>query len=198
MANLRRKGGLGKNPERAATRAKQLAAIDPDWNCPWPLDWQRHYRVLAELAADEAGGVLPDIQPGVTFDGDDLGRWLQRQKQPATWAQLSTEQQQRLTTLGVQPAEAPSPTPAGTRAAKDPGKAQHAFQRGVAALAQWVEREGAHRPVPRGHAEEITVDSETEPVIVKLGVWVSNTKSRRGRLTAEQLEALRKLGVKWA
>ncbi|MFF5257276.1 Helicase associated domain protein, partial [Streptomyces leeuwenhoekii] len=73
MANLRRKGGLGKDAKRAEERAQQLAAIDPDWNCPWPLNWQRHYRVLADLAEDEPGGVLPDIQPGVTFDGDDLG-----------------------------------------------------------------------------------------------------------------------------
>jgi hypothetical protein len=61
-----------------------------------------------------------------------------------------------------------------------------------------MEREGAHRPVPRGHSEEITVDGEADPVIVKLGVWVSNTKSRRDRLAAEQLEALRELGVEWA
>lgn len=27
-----------EGPKRAAERAKQLAAIDPDWNCPWPLD----------------------------------------------------------------------------------------------------------------------------------------------------------------
>ncbi|GDY70383.1 hypothetical protein SAV14893_097760 [Streptomyces avermitilis] len=66
------------------------------------------------------------------------------------------------------------------------------------ALAQWVEREGAHRPVPRGHAEGITVDGETEPVAVKLGVWTSNTKSRRDKLTQEQLDALRKLGIEWA
>jgi hypothetical protein len=44
MANLRRKGGLGKDSKRAAVRAAQLATIDPDWNCPWPLNWQRHYR----------------------------------------------------------------------------------------------------------------------------------------------------------
>ncbi|GDY80698.1 hypothetical protein SAV31267_101830 [Streptomyces avermitilis] len=60
-ANLRRKGGLGKDPERAAERAQQLTAIDPDWNCPWPLDWQRHYRVLADLV--EADGHLPEIAP---------------------------------------------------------------------------------------------------------------------------------------
>jgi hypothetical protein len=107
MANLRRKGGLGKDPERAAQRAKQLAAIDPDWNCPWPLDWQRHYRVLADLV--DADGSLPDIAPGVLFEGDDIGRWLQQQRKPSTWTQLSTEQQERLTALGIKPLEAPSP-----------------------------------------------------------------------------------------
>ncbi|MFD9607004.1 Helicase associated domain protein [Streptomyces sp. NPDC059970] len=201
MANLRRKGqknGLGKDPERAAARAKQLTAIDPDWNCPWPLDWQRHHRVLADLADTEAGGVLPSIEPGVLFEGDDLGKWLKRQTNPGNWAQLSSEQQDRLSALGVQPDEAPSPAPAATRATKGPSKAQQAFQRGLAAFAQWVEREGAGRSVPRGHSEEIAVDGETEPVIVKLGVWVSNTKTRRDKLSAEQRDALAELGVKWA
>jgi superfamily II DNA or RNA helicase len=196
LANLRRKSGLGKNPERAAARAQQLAAIDPDWNCPWPLDWQRHYRVLADLV--DADGALPEIQPGVTFDGDDLGKWLKRQKQPATWKQLSPEQQERLARLGVEPAPAPSPTPAAKGAAKGSSRAQQAFQRGLAALTQWVEREGAHRPVPRGHAEEIAVDGETEPVVVRLGVWTSNTRARRDKLAQEQLDALRELGVEWA
>lgn len=48
---------------------------------------------------------------------------------------------------------------------------------------------------PGGHSEQITVDGETEPVVGKLGVWVSNTKSRRDKLTQEQLDALRKLGM---
>ncbi|MBZ6107414.1 Helicase associated domain protein [Streptomyces olivaceus] len=198
LANLRRKGqknGLGKDPERATVRAEQLAAIDPDWDCPWPLDWQRHYKVLADLV--DADGSLPDIQPGVLFDGDDIGRWLTRQREPHTWAQLSAEQQGRLTRLGVQPTEAPAPAPAATRVTKGLGKAQQAFQRGLAALALWVEREG-QRPVPRGHAEKISVDGETEPVAVKLGVWISNTRARRDKLTPEQLDALRRLGVQWA
>lgn len=194
-ANLRRKGGLGKDPERAADRAQQLAAIDPDWNCPWPLDWQRHYRVLADLV--DADGSLPDIASGVLMDGDDIGRWLQWQKQPSTWKVLSTEQQERLTRLGVQPLEVPPPA-AAKRTAKSPSKAQQAFQRGLAALAQWVEREGAHRPVPRGHSEEIAVDGETDPVSVKLGVWISNTRARRDKLTADQLSALAALGMDWA
>ncbi|KFG71661.1 helicase [Streptomyces mutabilis] len=193
MANLRRKGGLGKDPDRAADRAKQLTAIDPDWNCPWPLDWQRHYAVLRGLAPDEPHGVLPDIKAGVLMDGDDIGRWLQRHKKPGTWASLSAAQQERLSELGIRPAEAPSPAPTAKRATK----AQQAFQRGLTALTQWVEREG-HRPVPRGHSEEIAVRGEAEPVVVKLGVWVSNTRARRDKLAREQLDALRKLGMGWA
>jgi superfamily II DNA or RNA helicase len=194
IANLRRTGGLGKNTERAAERGQQLAAVDQDWNCPWPLDWQRHYRVLADLV--DADGHLPDIAPGVLMDGDDLGRWLKRQAQPATWKQLSIEQQKRLAKLGVRPAEVPSPAPAARGTAKGPGKASQAFQRGLAALAQWIEREG-QRPVPRGHSEEIVVHGEAEPVVVKLGVWVSNTRTRRDRLAREQLDSLRELGVEW-
>jgi hypothetical protein len=52
--------------------------------------------------------------------------------------------------------------------------------------------------VPRGHSEQITVDGKAEPVAVRLGVWVSNTKSRRDKITQEQLDALRELGVEWA
>lgn len=129
MANLRRKGGLGKDPKRAEERAKQLAAVDPDWDCPWPLDWQRHYRVLADLV--DADGVLPYIAPGVIFEGDDVGKWRWRQQEPGTWAQLSTEQQERLTALGIKAAAAPPPAPAATPATKGPSKAQQAFQRGL-------------------------------------------------------------------
>ncbi len=192
MANLRRKGaknGLGKDPERAAVRAAQLTEIDPDWDCPWPLDWQRHYRVLADLV--DADGHLPEIQPGVLFEGDDIGRWAQQQSR--SWFELSNEQQRRLSALGLKPVESPTAVPA----AKSAAKASPAFQRGVAALSQYTAREGHHR-VPRSHSEQITVESETAPVVVKLGVWVSNTKSRRDKLTPEQRTALRELGIEWA
>ncbi|WP_413812751.1 Helicase associated domain protein [Streptomyces sp. OE57] len=193
IANLRRKRGLGKDRGRAAVRAAQLTAIDPDWNCPWPLDWQRHYRVLADLAADEPRGFLPEIQPGVLFEGDDLGRWLQRQAR--FWAQLSEEQQRRLSALGVTPAERPGPE--ATSGGKAAGKLSAAFQRGVAALAQYIAREGHHR-VPRGHVEEVTVDGHDTAVKVRLGVFMSNTQSRRAKLTEPQRAALTELGVVWA
>ncbi|GAA2445258.1 hypothetical protein GCM10010405_30870 [Streptomyces macrosporus] len=195
MANLRRKGGLGKDPERAKTRAEQLRAIAPDWNCPWPLNWQRHYRVLADLVDADGPGILDEIRPGVMVDGDDLGTWLQRQQRD--WNLLSAEQRERLARLGLKPAQQPTPTPVGKDAAKKAGKPSAAFQRGIAALAQYIAREGHHR-VPRSHAEEIAMEGEGAPVVVKLGVWISNTKSRRDKLTQEQLNALRELGMEWA
>ncbi|MFH9500642.1 DEAD/DEAH box helicase [Streptomyces globisporus] len=200
LANLRRKGGLGKDADRAAERAAQLAAIDEDWNCPWSLNWQRHYRVLADLV--DADGVLPYIAPGVVMDGDDIGAWRWKQQNAGVQAQLMPEQRERLAKLGIPIAELPSPAPATARTtkpkAKGPSRAQEAFQRGLAALTQWVEREGADRPVPRGAVVEIAVDGKTEPVPIKLGVWVSNTKSRKDRLDANQLAALAKLGMDWA
>ncbi|MGI5485173.1 helicase associated domain-containing protein [Streptomyces lavendofoliae] len=180
-------------------RARGAAGGDrPGLELPLALDWQRHHHILADLAADEPHGHLPHIAPGVTYDGDDLGRWLKQQKKPGIWAQLSEEQQQRLTALGVKPLEAPPAAPVARRATKGPSKAQQAFQRGLTALTQWVEREGAHRPVPRGAVVEIAVDGDADPVTVKLGVWISNTKTRRDKLTQEQLDALRELGMEWA
>ncbi|WP_434092329.1 helicase associated domain-containing protein [Streptomyces flaveolus] len=93
----------------------------------------------------------------------------------------------------MQPAQTPPPAPTTRGAAKGgPPKAQQAFHRGLAALAQWVEREDAHRPVPRKAVEVLPGGTET-----KLGVWVSNTRARRDKLTGEQLDALRELGVEW-
>ncbi|MFD3723347.1 Helicase associated domain protein [Streptomyces sp. NPDC058674] len=194
MANLRRTGGLGKNEERARTRAEQLTAIDEDWACPWPLDWQRHHRVLAQLAADEPGGRLPTIEPGVTFDGDDLGRWLTRQAR--NWAQLSAEQQERLATLGVTPAPVPATVPTSEAAgvgdgAKGSGKARQAFQRGVEALAQYVAREGG---LPARSVVEVLPDGAEH----RTGIWYGNLKARRDKLDQAQLAALAELGVEWA
>ncbi|GHD80132.1 hypothetical protein GCM10010336_63360 [Streptomyces goshikiensis] len=148
------------------------------------MRWPRGYR-----PARTAGPTPPS--------GCRSERLAARWRKPTTWARLLPEQQERLTALGVEPAQAPHPAPAASRAAKGPSKAQQAFQLGLEALTQWVEREGAHRPVPRVHGEEIAVEGQAQPMVVKLGVWVSNTKSRRDKLTADQLAALAKLGVDW-
>ncbi|MFE3181878.1 helicase associated domain-containing protein [Streptomyces violascens] len=187
LTNLRRADGLGKDPDRANTRAAQLAEIDADWNCPRRPNWQRHYAVLRDLT--QADGHLPDIAPDVTFDGDDLGRRLTQQR--SDWHKLSTEQQVRLGDLGIQPAPPQAAKPARPTAAAVPT----AFERGIAALTQYIGREGSHA-VPRGHIEPVTIGGQEHAV--KLGVWMSNTKSRRAKLSGEQLARLAELGMGWA
>jgi hypothetical protein len=49
--------------------------------------------------------------------------------------------------------------------------------------------------VSRSHVEELEAAGGT--VAVKLGVWISNTKSRRANPTGEQLAALAELGLDW-
>ncbi|MDX2733454.1 Helicase associated domain protein [Streptomyces sp. PA03-2a] len=191
LANLRSKDGLGKDPERAARRAGQLHAIDPEWDCAWPLDWQRHYRVLADLA--DADGTLPAIEPGVTFDGDDLGRWITRQARD--WPELSGPQRERLAALGITAAPRPVPAPQAAATTGRGGGLSAAFRRNLAALAQYLGREG-HIPIPRQHAEHIVIDGQEHTVA--LGVWWSNTRSRRDKLNPQQRAALQALGIDWA
>ncbi|GAA2753006.1 DEAD/DEAH box helicase [Kitasatospora cinereorecta] len=211
LSNCRRPGAMAGQPHRAAA----LAEIDPDWNPAWPIDWQRHYAAVA--ACLEGGARIEDLLPGVTVDGDDIGHWLDRQRRPAAWASLQPAQRERLEQLGIQPH--PSPTPRGAAkagagaaegdsaeagaaaeavqgAAPDGGPAagggSAAFRRGVAALAQYAARE-QRVVVPRGHVEALE-----DGVEVRLGVWLSNTKTRRDRLNQEQLATLAALGLPWA
>ncbi|MGW0664619.1 Helicase associated domain protein [Streptodolium elevatio] len=195
LSNQRRPGFLDGHPERAAA----LAAIDPDWNPSWPLDWQRHYAGVRESLA--AGAVLDELVPGVTIHGHDIGRWLERQRQPVVWRGLSAGQRERLSELGVKPLAVPKAGKAPKAARKAAGGPSSAFGKGLAALRQYQARTGSVT-VPRGHVETLeTAPGDAgeggEPVEVKLGVWLSNTKSRRAKLTDHQLEQLAAAGLDW-
>ncbi|WTF40472.1 Helicase associated domain protein (plasmid) [Streptomyces cyaneofuscatus] len=185
LANLRKPGGLGRDPERADERRQALEAIDPEWNpAEWSVDWQRHYAAARVLLGEEQGGV--ELLPGVTVNGVDVGTWTTRQTDPAVWDTLSPEQQKRLEALGL--TRRTDTTPAATAAA---GKGAGAFERGITALTQYAAREG-RVVVPRAHVEE------TPHGPVRLGTWVSNTRSRRTKLSTEQREQLAALGIDWA
>ncbi|MDX3538977.1 helicase associated domain-containing protein [Streptomyces sp. MB09-01] len=67
-----------------------------------------------------------------------------------------------------------------------------AFERGAAALAQYTARTGSVT-VPGTRVEVLDGGAE-----VKLGIWLTNTKSRRTKLGAEQLKVLADLGLDWA
>ncbi|MFJ6054647.1 Helicase associated domain protein [Streptomyces sp. NPDC092307] len=194
LSNIRRPGGLGKDPVRAERRAAQLAAIDPDWNPGtrgWTVDWQRHYAYLTQLLTDGARPAA--IVPGVTRHGEDIGRWLATQLR--NWDRLNTEQQQRLEALGVKKAARARKTAVKTAAASGPRTGAAAFQKGLKALQQYTARTGSVT-VSRAHVETVVIDGNEHAV--KLGIWLTNTKSRRGKLDQAQLAALAEAGVEWA
>lgn len=140
------------------------------------------------MAVEES--VLVYVEPGVTVHGMDIGRWLARQRKPEVWAALTDGQHERLEAVGVTPlAPAPVEPDASTKPSTTPVST---FDRGVAALAQYKARTGSVK-VPRGHVERLEDGTE-----VKLGVFLSNTKSRRAKLSADRLHALAALGLDWA
>ncbi|MFE9913492.1 Helicase associated domain protein [Streptomyces clavifer] len=79
-----------------------------------------------------------------------------------------------------------------TGAKNEAGKGSEAFTRGVEALRQYITREGK-TTVGRQHIEELP-----DGTSIRLGVFLSNQKSRRDRLTDDQLAALAALGLDWA
>ncbi|MEU9165807.1 Helicase associated domain protein [Streptomyces sp. NPDC048424] len=189
LTNVRRPGGLGKDPARAQRRAAALAAIDPDWNPReggWTVDWQRHYTYLGQILA--CGARLNDVVPGVTRHGEDIGRWLATQRRG--WNRLNEEQQRRLAELGVTKTPPARKTAAKTATAPGPRAGGEAFQKGLEALQQYTAREGA---LPgRAHIEHLPDGPH------RVGIWLGNQKARRDRLDQAQLAALAELGVHWA
>ncbi|GGZ92514.1 Helicase associated domain protein [Streptomyces echinoruber] len=180
LANLRRPGALAGHPEREA----DLVAIDPDWNPAWPAVWQRHYAAVRELLREET--VPTVITPGVTVHGMDIGAWLLRQRRHDVWAALTDGQRERLEAIGITPLPAPTEAPA-----KASGGRSGAFERGVEALRRYKARTGSVT-VSRAHIEDV------DGTPVRLGVWLSNTKNRRAKLTPEQRAQLAALGLGWA
>ncbi|MFG2433002.1 Helicase associated domain protein [Streptomyces sp. NPDC048590] len=185
LANLRRPGGLGTDPQRADERRRALEAIDPDWNPRWSVEWQRHYATTRTLLAEEGG--LTNVLPGVTVYGCDVGAWINRQREHTTWEGLLPEQQTRLEALEL------VPLPAAPK--MKPAASAGAFERGILALEQYRARTGSVT-VPRAHVETVVVDGEEHAV--KLGVFLTNSKTRRAKLTADKLAALAALGLDWA
>ncbi|WP_443729107.1 helicase associated domain-containing protein [Streptomyces aureus] len=107
-----------------------------------------------------------DVLPGFTVHGMDIGKWLAKQRKPEVWRALTDKQHERLEQLGIVPL-APEPE-APTKPSTTPAGA---FERGLAALAQYKTRTGS-LAVPRNHVERLEDGTE-----VKLGVFLSNAKS---------------------
>ncbi|QNP67924.1 helicase associated domain-containing protein, partial [Streptomyces genisteinicus] len=107
------------------------------------------------------------------------------------WDRLAPGQRERLEQLGLRPLPA-AEKPAAARGKRTGAEASAAFERGITALAQYIERE-ERTVVPRGWGEDMP-----DGTVVRLGVWLSNTRTRRAGLSAEQRSRLAALGVDWA
>ncbi|MGI5478680.1 helicase associated domain-containing protein [Streptomyces lavendofoliae] len=103
-------------------------------------------------------------------------------------AELPPAQRERLGALGVT-----APEPAPGPAAPKPGGRAAAWERGVVAARAYLAREGTLTGVSQGHIER--VEHEGQEHAVKLGVWLSNQRSRRAGLPADRAAVLAELGV---
>ncbi|MDH6107786.1 hypothetical protein P3T34_000001, partial [Kitasatospora sp. MAP12-44] len=185
-------------PERRAA----LEEIDPWWCPSWPIVWQRTYAVARQWWLETDGQVDWTALPQDTvFEGEQLGRWVLAQR--AGWPTLEEDQRDLLAAIGI---EEDQELVAAKQAAeaKPTVSRTDRFQQGLAALAQFVERE-RHANVRRPHKEQLeTVEAgsggEDQVVVsqVALGTWLNNQKARRSKLTPGQLAQLAEFGVEWA
>ncbi|GAA2523292.1 DEAD/DEAH box helicase [Streptomyces longisporus] len=158
-------------------RRQALDAIDPGWCPPWPIDWQRHFRLAWHHR--QSGGALPVEAGELVVDGADIGKWLAAQSR--AFSKLTVTQQWMLTgMLGFTPAPAPR-------------KLSRAEQRelNLAAARQFHAREG-HLDVPRNHREPVNGTD------VGLGAWINNTRVRQASQPADLKDTLTALGMRWA
>lgn len=169
----------------ALTEARRAALeqIDPWWCPPWPLAWQRTFRTAQ--AHVQNGGTLTDLPTGHLIASEDIGTWARTQQ--TKWSQLAEEQQELLARLGLTAPKGPVPAPAASRS-----QAQR-FTIGLAAATAWAARhDGTIAGVKRNDTQDLDDDTT-----VKLGVWIMNMRSRKAKLTPEQLAALDTLGMRW-
>ncbi|MFI1386646.1 Helicase associated domain protein [Embleya sp. NPDC020886] len=189
--------------ELSAGRGAALDALveGEAWHPPhWPVAWQRHVTYAAEYLAELGGGArLDDVGLDVVHRGTGIGRWVARQR--SGWDGLNAAQRERLLALGLTApalvdtaaeAGAAVPVPGGPRPKRT---REQAWAIAMGAAAAYRARVG-HLEVPRGHVESV-VAFDGWPEDVRLGVWVTTTRSRRAKLPAERIAALDVLGMRW-
>ncbi|MFE2413448.1 helicase associated domain-containing protein [Kitasatospora sp. NPDC059408] len=192
----------GEQGALSPERRRALEEIDPFWCPAWPVTWQRAYATARRWWLESDGRVdWATLPEDTVYEGEQLGRWVRAQR--AGFSELEQDQQDLLTAIGI--GEDPE-----LAAAKAPAEAKpkvsraDRFAQGLAALAQFVEREG-HAAVKRPHKEELEMvtigaggEETVETVSVSLGTFLNNTKARRTKLSSGQLAQLAEHGVEWA
>ncbi|MCL3998989.1 DEAD/DEAH box helicase, partial [Streptomyces lavenduligriseus] len=170
--------GLKPDPTDTA-----LTELDPYWNPPWSITWQRLYYTARAYA--EASITLDDLPADFLTDDDEpLGEWVRAQS--TNYGTLHPEQLRLVRELGItliEPAEDEPQQPTG-RAARQ----QRQLEQGLAAVAAFHDREG-HLHIRQ--RDTITLNGEE----YKVGQWLKNLRKRWDDLPPEHLQAVTAAGI---
>ncbi|GAA0541125.1 hypothetical protein GCM10010390_48860 [Streptomyces mordarskii] len=128
---------------RPTERSRALDAIDPWWNPPWPLSWQRSFAQVRRLVQD---GHALDAQRGLTGLEAELALWLSHQC--AVYGSLQHDQQCLLAGIGITAEEAGKvPTTAEETKAASQAAARLGGSAGLASARSFAAARG-HLAVP--------------------------------------------------
>ncbi|AQW56568.1 helicase associated domain-containing protein [Streptomyces violaceusniger] len=153
-----------------------LARIDPYWNPPWGMKWQRRYQAArTQLTPGHT------LAPNKGFPGtpDWTGQWLY--SQCAVYDELHPRQQQLLADIGL--------TAQGARTARPRRIPQAAaFAAGLAHARSWAAQHG-----------HLTVAGDTSHDGYRLGAWLRTQRRRatRGKLPTDRIKALEAIDPHW-
>ncbi len=165
VTKLRNKKRGGRVP---AERVEALDALGFDWD-PNETSYQRRFAALAQYVEREGHVRVPQDHKEV-FDGEEveLVKFINQVRSARRQGGLSDDKFAALDALGL-----------------DWDPLETAFQRGLAALAQFVAREGHPRP-PQSCTEEIDGES------FRLGNWLSNqrVKFKADKMSEDRKKAL--------
>jgi len=154
-----------KRRKLSAGRVEGLEALGVEWE-PLQAQWEKTYSLLPAFKA-ERGHV--QVRQDEVFCGEQLGRWLHKQRQLKKHGKLSADRIVRLETIGVE---------------WDPPATRRELMYSLLAAYQ---AEHGHVDVPQ--AEIFRGE--------KLGRWLANQRHRkRTRLDTEWIKRLEVLGVK--
>ncbi|MET9118840.1 Helicase associated domain protein [Streptomyces longwoodensis] len=177
-ARSRAEAGLAPDPTETA-----LTGIDPYWNPPWSITWQRLYHAARAYA--DASIVLDDLPADFLTDDDEpLGAWVRAQS--TDHSRLHPEQLRLVRGLGItliELAEDGVPQPTG-RAARQ----LRQLEQGLAAVAAFRDREG-HTHI-RQRDTVILAGAE-----YKVGLWLKNLRKRWDTLPPHHLQAVTEAGI---
>ncbi len=155
--------------ELPADRIQALDALDPWWNPPWRLTWQRNYH--AARAYREAHGHLDIPRTHIADNGLHVGEWLFKQR--CSQDALDPRQRDLLNALGM------------NWGAVSPHEQK--WRRGLLAAIRYFD----------DHHDLDVPQKYIDPDGFRLGAWINNLRRRRDTLPRERVKVLDAMHMRW-